>query len=60
MSEPITLLNRDYDGENVVDAIRDLMEAFDERFTPDAVAIPKDEHGFHKGKFNVTVTWEHE
>lgn len=47
-----TLLAKDYDDESLYDLERDVSEAVDESH-----AIPKDEHGFRKGTFRVTITW---
>jgi hypothetical protein len=54
----ITLLNKTYDGESIVDCHRDFSEAFDERFTPVNSQIPQDGHGFAEGEYRVCVTWE--
>lgn len=55
-----TLLDKTYSSEELSDLSRDVDEAFDERFTPAAKGIPKDEHGFDKGQFKVTITWSPE
>lgn len=55
-----TLLSKSYSAEELSDLSRDVHEAFDERFTPEAAGIPKDEHGFDKGTFKVLITWEAE
>lgn len=52
-----TLLSKTYSSEELCDLSRDIHEAFDERFTPEAAGIPVDEHGFNTGKFTVTLTW---
>lgn len=52
-----TLLSKTYSSEELCDLGRDVHEAFDERFTPEAKGIPKDEHGFDKGTFKVTIEW---
>lgn len=56
----LTLLDKQYDGESIVDVERDVHEAFDSRFTPAAAAILSYEHGFQKGTFRVHITWEPE
>jgi hypothetical protein len=56
----VTLLNKTYDGESVVDIGRDVSEAFDKRFTPEIGKIPQDEYGIQLGTFRVTITWEPE
>lgn len=40
------IFNKNYDGENIYDVTRDISEA-----------LPKDEYGFIKGEFKVTVEW---
>lgn len=55
-----TLLNKTYTSEELSDLSRDIHEAFDERFTPAAAGIPKDEHGFHEGTFTVSIVWKGE
>lgn len=54
---PRALLKKRYSSEELADLSRDLHEAFDPRFTPQAAGIPKDEHGFDEGSFLVIVTW---
>lgn len=51
------IFKKDYDGESLYDLSRDICEAFDERYNPAVAAVPKDEHGFQKGTFIVTVEW---
>lgn len=55
-----TLLYKEYTSEELSDLSRDVHEAFDERFTPAAAGIPKDEHGFDKGTFTVSIVWKPE
>lgn len=55
-----TLLNKVYTSEELSDLSRDMHEAFDPRFTPEAAGIPKDEHGFDKGTFTVSIVWKGE
>lgn len=54
----ITLLDKQYDGESMVDVHRDVHEAFDGAFTPAANQVPHDEHGFATGTYKVKITWE--
>jgi hypothetical protein len=54
------MLDKTYTAEALSDLDRDMEEAFDERFTPEAAGIPKDEHGFEKGHFRVQITWINE
>lgn len=46
------LLNKEYDGESIVDAERDLYESINH-----ADDIPQDEYGFPQGTFTITVTF---
>lgn len=55
-----TLLSKTYTSEELSDLGRDVHEAFDERFTPEAKGIPNDEHGFALGTFKVTIEWVEE
>lgn len=55
-----TLLSKKYSSEELSDLSRDMHEALDERFTPEAAGIPKDEHGFDEGTFTVTITWSND
>lgn len=52
-----TLLDKTYSAEELCDVGRDVHEAFDERFTPEAKDIPKDAQGFELGTFKVTIEW---
>lgn len=54
------LLDKTYSAEELCDVGRDVHEAFDERFTPAAAGIPKDEYGFDQGTFKVTIVWSPE
>lgn len=49
-SEPRKLYERTYDGEDIIDAVRHLIEAVED--------LPVDEHGFFKGTLRITVTYE--
>lgn len=55
-----TLLKKIYSSEELSDLGRDVDEAFRPDFTPAAADIPKDEHGFHKGTFEVSIVWKPE
>jgi len=55
-----TLLNKNYTAEELCDVGRDVYEAFDPRFTPEAKGIPTDKNGFSEGVYRVTVTWHKE
>ena len=52
-----TVFQKTYDGESIVDAFRDVSEAFDGQYNPGVNAIPTDEYNIHKGTFQVTITW---
>ena len=51
------LHKKDYSGESLSDLERDVNECFDGDFNPPSLEIPKDQYGFHKGTFRVTVEW---
>lgn len=55
---PRLLLNKRYSAEELCDVQRDVLEAFDSDFTPQAAGIPQDEHGFETGTYTVIVKWE--
>jgi hypothetical protein len=54
------LFQKEYDGESLHDAYRDVSEAFEEAFNPALANVPKDEFGFQKGTFVVKVEWKPE
>lgn len=45
------LLRKEYDSESIMDIWDDVEDAIDDD------DIEKDEHGFHKGSFTVTLEW---
>ena len=51
------IIKKEYDGESLVDITRDVYEAFIDEFNPEMTKIPKDEYGFHKGTFILTIKW---
>lgn len=51
------ILDKTYDGESIVDIQRDVHEMFNEEFDPRIETIPRDQYGFMKGSFKVTVEW---
>ncbi len=53
----ISLLNKEYDGEDIFDAGRDVWEAWHKQFTPAVRDIPYDNLGFFKGKFKIKIEW---
>ena len=55
-----TIFSREYVAEELADIDRDVSEAFYSDTNPRMVDIPVDEHGFNKGRFTVTITWEEE
>lgn len=56
----LTIFEKEYDGESVYDVDRDVSEAFQGDFNPIVKQIPRDEHGFQQGVFEVTITWRPE
>ena len=56
----VALLRKEYDGESIVDAARDVHEAFDAEFTPEATGIPCSGLGIYEGVFTVIVEWRPE
>ena len=53
----ITLLNKEYSGEDIFDVGRDVWEAWQEHYTPSVKDIPCDDLGFFKGKFKIKLEW---
>ena len=53
----ITLIDKEYDGEDIYDTGRDIWEAFHEHFNPVVKDIPCDDLGFFKGKFKIKIEW---
>ena len=51
------LLEKAYSAEELSDLSRDVYEALDPQFTPEASGIPEDEHGFATGTFKVSIIW---
>lgn len=47
------IFDKHYTSESLYSVERDMYEMFDD----DIAEIPRDEHGFHKGCFRVTVEW---
>lgn len=54
------LFEKEYDGESIVDLDRDISEFLDPNFNPIVDDVPKDEYGFHKGSFQVTIEYTEE
>lgn len=54
------LLDKTYDGESIADIDRDVYEAFDGDYTPNAKDIPMDENNIPQGVFTVCITWSPE
>lgn len=46
------IFEREYDGETLVDVEEDVYDAINYS------DLPVDEHGFIKGTFKVTISWE--
>lgn len=59
MSERV-IFHKEYSSESLCDIERDMSECFDSTYNIDMEGIPVDEHGFHEGYFEVTVTWKTE
>jgi len=53
----LTLFDKTYDGESIVDIYRDVAEAIDSRYNNLIDKIPQDRHGFQKGTFDVSIKW---
>lgn len=51
----ISLFEKEYDGESIIDIEQDLFDKFNED-----LGIPQDECGFDEGIFKVVVTWREE
>jgi hypothetical protein len=49
------VFQKEYYAESLPDLDQDIMDMYDNRQFEE---IPVDEHGFHTGKFTVTITWE--
>ena len=54
----VTLLERDYDGEGIVDIERDIIEALDTNYNQQAHRIALDEWNIPKGTFKLSLKWE--
>lgn len=54
----LTLFNKTYDGESIVDMYRDVTESIDSRYNNLVDQIPQDKYGFQLGDFEVTITWK--
>lgn len=54
------IFEKDYSSEELSDLSRDISECFDPMFNPLMNDIPKDDYGFDKGTFVVSVRWESE
>jgi len=57
MSDKITIMDKEYCGEELGDISNDVADAVE---FVDMDKIPVDEHGFQQGTFKVTITWESE
>lgn len=56
-----SIFHKVYTSEELCDLERDISEAFDPDFNPENIQpIEKDEHGFHKGSFKVSIVWRSE
>lgn len=52
-----TLFENEYSDEELHDVGRDILEVLGSEFNEQMLELPKDEHGFRKGIFTVTITW---
>ena len=52
------LFEKEYDGESMCDMDRDLCEAFIEAYNPEMKQVQRDQYGFCKGTFKLTIEWE--
>ncbi len=52
------IFKKAYDDESLYDLERDISEAISEEYNPKMGDIPKDEDGWMKGTFKVTIEWE--
>jgi hypothetical protein len=53
----LTVFEKTYDGESIVDLSRDISEAFDRDFNPTVESLTQDKWGFWTGQFRVKVEW---
>ena len=51
------IFEKTYSSEELSDLGRDIGECFDCRLNPLVNSIPKDEYGFDKGNYVVSVQW---
>lgn len=51
------VFRRRYGGDNICDIERDVSEAIADGYNPIVAEIPKDEHGFQQGTFEVLIVW---
>jgi len=54
----LTILTKEYSGEELHDVERDVSEAFDPDFNHRVIDIPQDDAEMQTGTFTVTITWE--
>lgn len=52
------IFEQTYSDESLVDLGRDVQEAVDGDYNEFLKFLPKDEHGFRKGTFRVTISWK--
>ena len=53
----ISLLCKEYIGEDIADISRDVQEAFHSGITPNIDKCTTDENNTHTGKFRVSIIW---
>ena len=55
-----TIFRKNYASEELGDLFEDIMECFDEKTNAEAKGIPMLDNSFHRGHFEVSVTWHDE
>ncbi len=51
------IFEKTYDDESTYDLPEDVGECFDQNYNPSIKSIPKNEDGFMRGTFKVTIEW---
>jgi hypothetical protein len=50
-SRPLVVMSKTYSGESIIDVESDVSDSINYS------NIPKDEYGFHRGTFEITILW---
>lgn len=53
----MNIFRKEYSDESLYDLGQDVEEAINPEYNDLITKIPKDEHGFMKGSFQVTIEW---